>query len=89
MLCGQVWLYLMCGGFLVLAVWAVVLFVRDIQRELRWGRVMVMMVIMVFFICCLWHWRHLVKVNLKAPHLNVFNFKWNDQLNLTLVHSSL
>ncbi|KAK3862220.1 hypothetical protein Pcinc_031896 [Petrolisthes cinctipes] len=57
----EVWLYLLCVGFLTLAGWAVLLFVRDIQRELRWGRVMVMMAVVIFFICCLWHWRHLVK----------------------------
>ncbi|KAK4311020.1 hypothetical protein Pmani_017459 [Petrolisthes manimaculis] len=57
----EVWLYLLCVGFLTLAGWAVLLFVRDIQRELRWGRVIVMMAIVIFFICCLWHWRHLVK----------------------------
>ncbi|KAK8385356.1 hypothetical protein O3P69_012291 [Scylla paramamosain] len=31
----EVWLCMLCGGFVVLAMWAVVLFVRDIQRELR------------------------------------------------------
>ncbi|XP_042236273.1 uncharacterized protein LOC121875702 [Homarus americanus] len=58
----EMWLYTLCIGFLLLAIWAVYLFIRDIQQELRWGRVLTMMMVIVFFICCLWHWRHMHKV---------------------------
>ncbi|XP_063847047.1 chloride channel CLIC-like protein 1 isoform X2 [Scylla paramamosain] len=64
----EVWLCMLCGGFVVLAMWAVVLFVRDIQRELRWGCVLGMMATVVFFICCLWHWRHMYKMAESRRH---------------------
>ncbi|XP_050739864.1 chloride channel CLIC-like protein 1 isoform X2 [Eriocheir sinensis] len=64
----ELWLVVMCLGFLALGLWAVVLFVRDIQRELRWGRVLTMMATVVFFICCLWHWRHMYKMAESRRH---------------------
>ncbi|XP_045135147.1 chloride channel CLIC-like protein 1 [Portunus trituberculatus] len=64
----EVWLCVLCGGFVALAVWAVVLFVRDIQKELRWGCVLGMMGAVVFFICCLWHWRHMYKMAESRRH---------------------
>ncbi|XP_042860673.1 chloride channel CLIC-like protein 1 isoform X2 [Penaeus japonicus] len=64
----EVWLYFLCVSFLLLAIWAVFLFIRDIQQELRWMRVIGMMVVIIFFICCLWHWRHMHKVAESRRH---------------------
>lgn len=64
----EVWLYFLCALFILLAIWAVFLFIRDIQRELRWTRVIGMMIVIIFFICCLWHWRHMHKVAESRRH---------------------
>ncbi|XP_063614512.1 uncharacterized protein LOC134787637 [Penaeus indicus] len=64
----EVWLYSLCALFILLAIWAVFLFIRDIQRELRWTRVIGMMIVIIFFICCLWHWRHMHKVAESRRH---------------------
>ncbi|XP_076058825.1 uncharacterized protein LOC143035771 isoform X2 [Oratosquilla oratoria] len=58
----QKWLYFLSITFILLGVWTFYLFIMDIQRELRWGRVIWMMVILVFVICCLWEWNHMHKV---------------------------
>ncbi|KAG0713395.1 hypothetical protein GWK47_016319 [Chionoecetes opilio] len=64
----EVWLSVMCVGFVALGVWAVVLFVRDVQRELRWRAVLWMLGCVAFFICCLWHWRHMYKLAQSRRH---------------------
>ncbi|KAK8754474.1 hypothetical protein OTU49_016398, partial [Cherax quadricarinatus] len=74
----QTWLYLLCIGFLILAFWAIYLFVQDIQQELRWGRVLTMMMIVVFFICCVWHWRHLHMVAESRRHAQMMKRGFNN-----------
>ncbi|XP_045603594.2 uncharacterized protein [Procambarus clarkii] len=64
----ETWLYILSFGFLVLALWAIFLFIQDIQQELKWGRVLCMMAVIVFFICCLWQWRHMHKVAESRRH---------------------
>ncbi|KAK7071242.1 hypothetical protein SK128_015146 [Halocaridina rubra] len=64
----EVWLYALCIAFLLLGVWASYLFIQDIQRELRWTRVIMMMIVLTFLICCLWHWRHMHKVAASRRH---------------------
>ncbi|KAK8754470.1 hypothetical protein OTU49_016398, partial [Cherax quadricarinatus] len=74
----ETWLYLLCIGFLILAFWAIYLFVQDIQQELRWGRVLTMMMIVVFFICCVWHWRHLHMVAESRRHAQMMKRGFNN-----------
>ncbi|XP_071513393.1 uncharacterized protein [Panulirus ornatus] len=74
----EIWLHILCLVFLFLALWAAYLFVRDIQQELKWGRVLGMMMVNVFFICCLWHWRHMHKVAESRRHAKMVKRGFND-----------
>ncbi|XP_064095400.1 LOW QUALITY PROTEIN: uncharacterized protein LOC135207510 [Macrobrachium nipponense] len=74
----EVWLYVLCMGFLVLATWAIYLFIKDIQQELRWMRVIMMMIVLLFFICCMWHWRHMHKVAESRRHAQMMKRGFTD-----------
>ncbi|XP_066980817.1 uncharacterized protein [Macrobrachium rosenbergii] len=74
----EVWLYVLCMGFLVLAMWAIYLFIKDIQQELRWMRVIMMMIVLLFFICCMWHWRHMHKVAESRRHARMMKRGFTD-----------
>ncbi|XP_068219375.1 uncharacterized protein [Palaemon carinicauda] len=74
----EMWLYVLCSGFLVLAIWAIYLFIKDVQQELRWMRVIIMMIVLLFFICCMWHWRHMHKVAESRRHARMMKRGFTD-----------
>ncbi|KAB7505176.1 Chloride channel CLIC-like protein 1 [Armadillidium nasatum] len=56
------WLNLFWLLLIIVGIWGFYLFVKDIQRELNWKKVMIMFLLLAFIISFIHHWRNMIKV---------------------------